>query len=286
LSSRFAGQKKLKIEQTALMNKPNVRTGIKHRWLAAFTLIELLVVIAIIAILAAMLLPALSKAKSRAIVIQCAGNLKQWGLAVNMYAGDFQNSFPDLTGAAGAGARDLSWMPYSFNTDFYPNYLYRNHVGSAGHERSQNDVLYCPDDLWHRYEEQQPDYTSNLVGYFYLPGRDDAGAIGIGGTYNTTVGRLGQWCYRKKLGGPYRLAPIMSDHIQRWNNSWTQNGVQLGCHRGDGNVPFGANFLYEDGHVAWAKFNPANPATTINVGIFGGSWALYFHPMDIGGGPW
>jgi prepilin-type N-terminal cleavage/methylation domain-containing protein/prepilin-type processing-associated H-X9-DG protein len=68
--------------------------NLSHKQTRGFTLIELLVVIAIIAVLAAILLPVLAKAKNMAQRIGCVSNLKQWGIAMNLYLNDYDQTFP------------------------------------------------------------------------------------------------------------------------------------------------------------------------------------------------
>jgi len=251
-----------------------------------FTLIELLVVIAIIAILAALLLPALAKAKDKAVKIQCASNLKQWGVAVTMYAGDNHEFFPDNPTADGASG--FAWMAMGLNTNFYPNYLYPNRHGSATTRRAKQDVIYCPTDEWHRAVESEHDRV-NLIGYQYLPGRDAAGWP----DYNSHG--LGEWAYRKKLGGPYRKAPVMIDKIQAIgtvpNLTWfgstgaSSTSFPFANHRNSAGISVGGNFLYEDGCVLWRKFDAARHSTTIDIGSAVG-WTVFYRPADLGPGPW
>jgi prepilin-type N-terminal cleavage/methylation domain-containing protein len=245
----------------------------------AFTLIELLVVIAIIAILAGMLLPALSKAKAKAQKTLCASNQKQWGVAIQMYAGDNDDKFP--ANIDNRFSLDLSWIAPSM-TNFWNGYLVKNVRGTAKSERAVNDVLFCPTDKWHRYAEGgiANDGAAQLIGYFLIAGRIDKEPNVVGSAQGTA-----DWFFRKKLGGPFSKAPILIDRMQGLGPTttnmydprltWSTTGdagkqVFTAVHRRARGAPDGGNFLFEDGHVDWIA------GRRVQIGSTLGSWQCFY----------
>ena len=187
---------------------------------SGFTLIELLVVIAIIAVLAALLLPALAKAKARSQRISCVSNLKQINLAFRMWADDNETRYPWRTPVSDGGTQTVpdAWA----------------HFSVVSNELASPKILHCASD---REKSLASDFSATVDSGFldlknkalsYFVGteaQEDRPTMHLAGDRNV-AGKDGQDCAPAQLTGVVTTLNPVSDN-PHWDNTIHNNAGNL-----------------------------------------------------------
>jgi prepilin-type N-terminal cleavage/methylation domain-containing protein/prepilin-type processing-associated H-X9-DG protein len=229
-----------------------------------FTLIELLVVIAIIAILAALLLPVLAKAKAQSQGVRCMSNQKQVALAWKMYDDDNQGKFPPN---ADEGNQNESswcdgWMKWDANDTDNTNWWMIAHSFCGPYVRNQVAVFKCPSDIWNCLEAgiAMPRVRSiSMNGYI---GQEADEITTTGGCNTTDWGGAGAGyrAYEKESQtfnpGPAKLWLTLDEHADSINDAFFMFSMtRPGFDDGPAAYHDGAcGFSFVDGHAEIHKW--------------------------------
>jgi prepilin-type N-terminal cleavage/methylation domain-containing protein len=241
--------------------RPSPRHGLGTQ---AFTLIELLVVIAIIAILAAMLLPALASAKEKAKRATCLNNLRQIAVGMHVYASDANDKVVE---ARSDGARvNPTFVQLAVNP---PEAALAKAVGLIVGSNTTSSIWQCPGRP-PGLPIYEPDFPQWVIGYQYFGGISE---------WINDYGRVIPSYSPVKLASArphWALAadPVMRDGLNgRWGY-WTpgrDTDLWKGIppHRGRGGPPEGANHVFVDGSGQWIRarnlyrFHSWSPASRV-----------------------
>ena len=268
-----------------IMNNPK-QTSAAYR---GFTLIELLVVIAILAILAGMLLPALAKAKAKAMKTVCLSNLKQWGLAQTLYVDDSGNKFPrtkipngtlpapynedqpkwsDLAAASAAGLGTDAW--YNNLPRYMGEQALYNYSANPAAYVSGKSAFKCPTTASQPFDTTMLNYadpttSGGRVPFTYsMNSKGGAASVGNAGVQGTTL-TAGVDLRMEHVMNPSAFVFLLDVRSQSNElpfygpaaNTSALMSPQAYTSRASSRHGQGFNIAFADGHASWFKYSYA-----------------------------